>query len=325
MSAEREYRLAPARVVRALRSRARALLLVGAVGGLLGAFVTVLRPATYLSTASFMPQESNPNLSRISSMAQQFGISLPVDASPRSPAFYAALIQSRAVLEPVARGAVVADSDGRAVEFDLFEQFGIDRERPDRAEAALVDALRDAIGVRVERESGLLELEVASRDPVLSRGLALRVLAAVDTFDMAVRRSEAAAERAFAGERLAALRGELEAAEDKLRTFLAENRQFRNSPQLSFQHERLQREVVMRQDLVSSIAQSYEQARIEEVRSTPVITVVESPNLPMDPAGLSALMAGLLAAVIAGAFAAMAVIAVEYREALTSFYAGPRT
>ena len=80
---------------------------------------------------------------------------------------------------------------------------------------------------------------------------------------------------------------ELAFAEDSLKAFMFENRQFSNSPQLVFEEDRLQRQVSMRQDLVSAIAQAYEQARIEEVRNLPVITVIDHPEPPAlaDPRG----------------------------------------
>jgi uncharacterized protein involved in exopolysaccharide biosynthesis len=72
-------------------------------------------------------------------------------------------------------------------------------------------------------------------------------------------------------------------AEDELQAFLQRNRDFRSSPQLSFAYDRLADNVSLRQQLYTAVAQAYEQARIEEVRDTPVITVVEAPMLPARP------------------------------------------
>ena len=59
-------------------------------------------------------------------------------------------------------------------------------------------------------------------------------------------------------------------------------------PELNFQQERLQRQVQLQQQLYTTLSQSFEQAKIEEVRDTPVITVVEPPEAPVrpDPRGL---------------------------------------
>ncbi len=45
-----------------------------------------------------------------------------------------------------------------------------------------------------------------------------------------------------------------------------------------FEHDRLERPVSMRQELVTAMAQAYEQARVDEVRNTPVITVIDQPE-----------------------------------------------
>src|SRR3712207_7894583 len=48
------------------------------------------------------------------------------------------------------------------------------------------------------------------------------------------------------------------------------NRDYRNSPELTFQQERLSREVSRVQQLYGRLSEAYEQAKIEEVRDTPV-------------------------------------------------------
>jgi uncharacterized protein involved in exopolysaccharide biosynthesis len=62
---------------------------------------------------------------------------------------------------------------------------------------------------------------------------------------------------------------------------LQQNRTFEQSPELTFTHDRLQREVSVQQQLYLSLAQAYEQARIDEVRNTPIITMIERPIMPV--------------------------------------------
>ena len=105
----------------------------------------------------------------------------------------------------------------------------------------------------------------------------------LDSFNLETRQPQAASERRFVEERLGQAKDELLDAEDRLLTFLNQNREFQNSSQLSFEHDRLLREVRLRQDVVTSLTESHEQARIEEVRNTPVITIVQAPELPALP------------------------------------------
>jgi uncharacterized protein involved in exopolysaccharide biosynthesis len=88
--------------------------------------------------------------------------------------------------------------------------------------------------------------------------------------------------------------------ENRLQAFLEVNRDVGNSPLLRFRQERLEREVSVRQAVVSALSQGYEQARIDEVRDIPVITIVEEPRAPALPDSRMVLLRAFLA-LIAGA------------------------
>jgi uncharacterized protein involved in exopolysaccharide biosynthesis len=137
--------------------------------------------------------------------------------------------------------------------------------------------------VSVDQKSGLVRIELQLPDAVMSRDVIRAVIAEVDSFNLKSRQSQASQERRFTEQRLAEAQTEKRRAEDELQAFLQRNRDFRSSPQLSFAYDRLADNVALRQQLYTSIAQAFEQARIEEVRDTPVITVVEAPMLPARP------------------------------------------
>jgi uncharacterized protein involved in exopolysaccharide biosynthesis len=117
------------------------------------------------------------------------------------------------------------------------------------------------------------------------------------------RRSRATEERRFTEQRLAEARAELRAAEDRLQSFLQVNREYRSSPRLAFDQDRLSREVIMRQEVYNSVAKAYEVARVEEIRDAPVLTVIERPRVPVAPdtsARRRKLMAGIIIGVLVG-------------------------
>src|SRR5438876_484305 len=88
---------------------------------------------------------------------------------------------------------------------------------------------------------------------------------------------QASQERRFLGERLDTARAELRRAEGALEKFLQRNRSYPNSPTLLFEHDRLQREAGLRQDVYSMLTQAYEQARMQAVRNTPSISLIDHP------------------------------------------------
>jgi hypothetical protein len=91
------------------------------------------------------------------------------------------------------------------------------------------------------------------------------------------------------------MRGELTTAENALVDFENRNRLLQ-SPGLTLERQRLQRRVEISQQVYLTLAQGYEQARIDEVRDTPVITVVDAPENTVEQSG------GLLLFVVLGGF-----------------------
>ena len=140
-----------------------------------------------------------------------------------------------------------------------------------------------------------------------------RLLDLVNAFNMEKRRTSASAERQFVEETMQNAQRELEAAERSLERFRMANARFENSPHLMTQDARLQRAVMMRQEVYLTLVQAYEQARIDEVRNTPVITIVDNPEGSSRKTSSGLLQAGLIGA-FWGLFLAMILAGV--REAL---------
>ena len=202
------------------------------------------------------------------------------------------------------RSRVEVVTTAGVTQVDLAEHFGIEGETSEERNARTRRHLTDnAISVSIGPETGVVTVRVRTDQPELSAAVGRRLLDLISAFDLEIRQSQASVERDFAGGRLGQLRTELSTAEDSLKTFLVENRQFANSPQLTFEHDRLQRQVVMMQELVTAMAQAYEQARIDEVRNTSVITVIDQPEPPAlpDPRGrLMKLVLGMILGLMAG-------------------------
>ena len=102
----------------------------------------------------------------------------------------------------------------------------------------------------------------------------------LDEFNVNVRRSRARNEREFLEARVSEAQSDLRAAEGELEQFLKSNRDLRTSPSLAFQEARLRRKVDLAQTRFLGLQGQLDQARIQEVRDTPVITVLDTPDLP---------------------------------------------
>lgn len=243
--------------------------------------IALTRPTLYTSSASFFAESSEPSATGALALAQQFGFALGSAEGERSPQFYADLVTSTEILRQVVtqRYSLSPTEDGSET-IDLITHYEIDEDTDEGRIERAIESLSEDLSVDAAVETGVVSFSVTTSDPKLSQGVAAHILALLNDFDLTTRQSQAGAERMFSGERLAQLTSELREAEDSLKNFLLENRLFSNSPSLQFDHDRLQRAVMMRQELVTSLAQAFENARIEEVRNIPIITLIETPRAP---------------------------------------------
>jgi uncharacterized protein involved in exopolysaccharide biosynthesis len=268
-----------------LRERRFILAFIG-VGIFFGTALALLRPTTYTSTFSFLPQApQDPSRAGLASLAGQFGISLAALGGPaQPPQFYADLLSTREVLGPIAIDSVPIgpDTTTRVPLATLLDVGGHDPAII--LEKSLRVLRKDVISSTVAiRNTGMVTVSVRTESPYASLAIARRLLEGLHHFNLITRQSQAREERRFTEGRLAEARDSLRSAEDALQRFLQANRQFAESSALTFQRDRLQREVLLQQQVVTSLAQQYEQNRIQEVRDTPVITVIDKPNLAARP------------------------------------------
>lgn len=270
---------------------------------------TIVRPPTYTADASIVPQtarQSGAALSQLSGVASQFGVDLPGGEPAQSPQFYADLLVSRRLLEEAVTSVYRRDSartdagtggsdtptaaarppetkDGQASGNTLVELYGISASSHEAAVVAAAGRLRESLTVTTNGQTGVVELAVTTPWSSVSSQVAYRLVELVNEFNNRVRRSQASAQAEFVGERLREARKELRAVEDSMERFLTRNVSWRQSPELQLEHDRLQRRVSLKQQLYTSLATRYEEARISEVQSTPVVTTVTRPQVPVQP------------------------------------------
>jgi uncharacterized protein involved in exopolysaccharide biosynthesis len=249
--------------------------------------VTFVLPRTFTCHSTLTPQ-SRRSPSTLSGLAAQFGFAVPTVEGGQSPAFYADLLTSHEILGAVVDTRFEYPSDTGLVRGNLIDLY---RTKGPTLPLRRDDAIRElehAVEATTVQKTGVIDLAVTASHPVLAQLVSQRLIELLNEFNLHTRRTQAGSERRFTEQRLGEVRRDLREAEDALQRFLQRNRDYRNSPELNFQQERLQRDVQLQQQLFTTLSESYEQAKIEEVRDTPVITVVESPRVPVrpDPRGM---------------------------------------
>lgn len=298
-------------LVRTVWRRRRLVLALPVASLLLIVAVTLLRHPRYTVATSFLLQ-GGPSPSSASGLAARFGVVLPQSDPGQSPQFYGELVMSNELLRQLVLATYSLDSISAPRDLvDFFSASGDSQQQ--RVEDA-IRQLRKSIRVTPSDETGLVRIEVTTKCAEISLQVASRMLEALNQFNIRRRQQTAAAERQFTQERTQEAALALRASEDSLQMFLQRNRQFQSSPELLFEHDRLSRRVAMRQALYTTMIQSLDNARLEEVRNTPLIAVVEPPRRPSRPDRRFLLVKGVLALIlgsVAGVAGAFGIDAIE--------------
>ena len=165
--------------------------------------------------------------------------------------------------------------------------------------------LVNEVAVLTSTKSGIVTLIVTDKDPQIAAQVTMNILRELDSYSSSSRKEQAVAERKFVEGLVAEARQKLDDAEQQLASFRQQNRDFETSPQLKIRDDELTRDADLAQQEYASLEDSYQQARIEEVRNLSAIRVVEYPDVPVVPqrreaarTTLIGLMTGLLAGIV---------------------------
>jgi len=274
----------------AILARWREALFVTAGVVLFAVGLTFVLPASYRATTSFVTADASIELSPamsdlegqsgLSGIASQLGIGSSRDPS-RSPAFYFELLRSRELLTRLVQSSF---ADPRTVQShdtaNLVQLFGIKERDSLRAVEIAVRRLQRRMRVTFDPKTNFVSVRVDAPWPSLAADVANDAVGLVSAFNKEQRLSRALAKREFLDTRVSAAQDELRTAENALRAFHETNRLWRDSPGLAIEETRLRRQVETVSSLYLLIRQQYEIARIDEVNTTPLITIVDRAIAP---------------------------------------------
>jgi uncharacterized protein involved in exopolysaccharide biosynthesis len=301
--------------IRALRARIRLVIVLPTVFALIALAMTITRPRMFQARAAFLasePQSLSGSLGALTSIASQLGMpglsAVAQSTATGSAQFYGDLLTSNAILHDVVMTEYDASKPG---EFDgkPFKGTLVDYSRAkaktaaDREVAAMRYLSKTVLKVTIDRTTGIVRFQVRTKNRQLSTQIARRLLDLINDFNLRRRQTQAGAEREFDQLRAQAALDSLRVAETDLAQFRAGNIDFSQSPRLGSREVELQRRVTLAQQIYTTIAQRYELAKIEAVRNTPVITIVDAPE------GLVEARPRYTIAIVLGAFAVGVAIA----------------
>lgn len=246
--------------------------------------IALVLPLQFRSSASFVAQ--GPNTSGVPSallgLAASVGIGAAKDYSPQ---FYADLLTSDPVLIAAIDRKYATPNDLGGGEQTYLEIEGLANKNPMVAHDVALRRLRRRVSARADVRTNIVSVAVTARYPELSRDLAEALLSALDSMNIGFRQEQSRELRQFFQGRVADAQHELDSAETELRRFLERNRAVENSPLLRFEQLRLTRSADLKRTLYTTVLQQFEEAKMQEARNVPVLTVLTKPSVPIRKSG----------------------------------------
>lgn len=259
--------------------RARRLIIgMATTAGIIGLVAGLRSERMYRSEATFIPQSSESSSSGLAMAASQFGVQIPTGGGGWGPSVYVEMLRSHKLLDAILQEPFVIAEDGNR-KTPLIDLLVVNGSTPEERNDNAYHVLREIVTATEVRSLGAVRVSVQTKWPSVSKALAERLLQGISEFILATRQSQATAERTFAEKQAIGFERSLRASEEALRAFVMRNRTI--GPAQKLEQDRLLRELARHEALYSAALQSVEEAKIRQVRDTPVLTVLEPPRVPV--------------------------------------------
>src|SRR6476659_5708060 len=166
-------------------------LLGGAVLGL----ASLQTKRMFLSYTTFTVRGSRTTQSI--GLAARFGLATPATGEALTPQYYGDLVTSRAVLGSVAQKIYSITTPTGQVQRPLAYFFGIAEKNPRVATVRALDMLTSRVAVNEIGRTGVITAVARAEYPQIAQQILQNVVAEIDVYNLAQRRTRAAAERDF--------------------------------------------------------------------------------------------------------------------------------
>tara|TARA_Y100000768_G_C23990265_1_gene691995 strand:+ start:7485 stop:8717 length:1233 start_codon:yes stop_codon:yes gene_type:complete len=240
----------------------------------------------FISYSKILPSKNESNTSKISGLANQFGLSLPSSSTSTdilSSNLYPELLKSRRLVDAVLRKPFITKkykNENNLVSI-LLKNEGIDIDSSSAlAKKIASDILLRNINVRMDDFSSLISLSVESFEPQLAMNISFSVIEELNNLHMSFKNSRLKQKSIFIEKRLIEVSQELSKAEDDLKVFREQNRKIQSSPALLLEMERNSREVQLQMQLYTTLKTESELVQIEEVENSRMVEIIDEPTYP---------------------------------------------
>lgn len=252
--------------------------------GIVAALATLFMPNYYKSEARLLPVDpsTSGNFGGLAAAAAAFGVN--VGGGSGSDANLVDILNSRWLKEHLLATEYEFNSRswhlGSKVHCRETLYGFLGKKNMDRA----VKKLDELLVVSKDMKSNVITITVETTSPELSQEVVHRATELLNQFAVNNSKTRGSEKAAFAESRLIDARKKMDNAEDQFKVFLGANRNYQMStdPGVRLHGMRLESELNLRRQLVSTLALNREQALLDAKNDIPIITVLDPGNLPID-------------------------------------------
>ena len=269
-------------------------------------YVQFLAKPVFISQAKIL-SSSNSGVSQAAGIAAQFGISIP-QISDEQEWVYPEIVKSRKISKLMLKRRF--DTNEFGSQKLLLQILTYGNRQPEFGIDTLIKfgAGKMQSMIEIKKNGNFYDLSIKAGEPIFARDLAVALIEELDAHQKKYNKSKTSEARLFIEERIDETRKELESAEEKLKNFRDRNRRIENSPSLQLEVTRLVREASVLTGVYTTLKQQLETTKIEEVKESNYVVVLDPPEAPLDRAyprkKMMVIIAGLVG-VLLGVFFAL--------------------
>lgn len=245
-------------------------------------YVLWIAKPVYTSSATIIPANSESSTSKMAGLASQFGVALPGGGSG-TKMVYPEIIKSRTLAKKMIHTPFSTAEFGQNQSLLKILTYG--NEEPefglDTLEILAIENFIESVSVSEDIKTSIVTVSINASEPKLAADIANALIKELDIHQKQFNTEQAAKKRIFIEARIKDVNVDLIRAEEALKEFRLQNKNYQDSPSLLLEFERLLREVEVQKQLYITLKQEFEMAQIEEVEESDILYVLDQPEIPL--------------------------------------------
>jgi uncharacterized protein involved in exopolysaccharide biosynthesis len=244
----------------------------------------------FTSCITILPDYGNSSvMGNISGLAAMAGINV---GEPVSTEIYEKLLYSESVIKDVVNQKYVTEKYSESINLvDYFEiestdvQLSSELQERSRFLQIKESLTESRIKTEIDRMTRALSISVTMPEAKLSSDVVNQLVKSLNKYITLDRQSTAREQSQYLKNRLIQVKDSLNMFENELLIFTEKNISITTSPRLLLEEIRLKRRVEIAQELFLSLTTQYELIKLEEVKETPVLNIMEKAEQPIKKSG----------------------------------------